>query len=170
MRRRATQKKLEPLGQVLQKALKRRHAPIDLEEKRILALWDKAVGPQIAAQTRPSRIKGKTLFVIVSTSVWMQQLHYLKPNIIKQFNSLAQKGEIRNIYFSLGRIDASPFLPPAPSSTPSRDVSWILNKRDSQMIADCTKNISDEELREIVKGVMTKEITRRRMTESGKVP
>jgi hypothetical protein len=167
MRRRPSQKKLEPLGQVLQKVFKRRHVPIDLEEKRILALWDKAVGPQIAAQTRASHIKGKTLFVTVSTSVWMQQLHFLKSNMMKQFNSLAQKGAIRNIFFSLGRIDPSPSSPVPPSSSPV--VSRILKKRDSQMIADCTKNISDEELREIVQRVMTKDITRRRMTEPGKV-
>lgn len=35
------------------------------------------------------------------------------------------------------------------------------------MIADCTKHIADEELREIVKRVMTKEISRRRLSETG---
>ena len=168
MGRRTSQKKLEPLGQVLQKALKRRHVPFDLEEKRILALWDKAVGPQIAAQTRPSNIKGKTLFVFVSTSVWMQQLHFLKENMIRQFNSLAQKGAIRNIFFSLGRIDRSPSS--SVTRSPSPGVSLILKPRDSQMIDDCTKTITDEELRKIVQRVMTKEITRRRLTENGRVP
>jgi predicted nucleic acid-binding Zn ribbon protein len=91
MRRRFSQKKPEPLGQILQKALKRRKVPIDLEKERILSLWGKAVGPQIAAQTRPSHIKGKTLFVGVSSSVWMHQLHFLKCDLIRQFNLFAQK-------------------------------------------------------------------------------
>ncbi|OPY12220.1 MAG: hypothetical protein A4E69_02343 [Syntrophus sp. PtaB.Bin138] len=167
MRRRAAQKKMEPLGPVLQKALKRRHVPFDLEEKRILALWDQAVGPQIAAQTRPSRIRARTLFVAVSTSVWMQQLHFLKENIIRQFNSLAQKEEIRNIFFSLGRVDARPATSSAPPPSSASEASRSLKKRDLQMIADCTKHIADEELREIVKRVMTKEISRRRLSETG---
>jgi len=167
MRRRASLKKPESLGQVLQKALKRRNFSINLEEKRILSLWDKAVGPQIAVQARPSHIKGKTLFVIVSTSVWMQQLHFLKPDIIKQFNHLAQKEAIRNIFFSLGQIAPRPAPSPSPPSSPAG--SRILKKRDAQMIVDCTESISDGELREILKRVMTKEITRRRMMERGKV-
>jgi len=167
MRRRTSLKKPEPLGLVLQKAFKRRNVPINLEEKRILSSWDKAVGPQIAAQTQPNHIKGRTLFVRVSTSVWMQQLSFLKPDIIKQFNHLAQKEAIRNIFFSLGRIDRPPSSSPETPSAPV--VSHVLKKRDRQMIADCTECISDEELREIVKRVMTKEITHRRTVEAGKV-
>jgi hypothetical protein len=77
--------------------------PVDLEEKRLLSLWNRAVGPQIAAQTRPRYIKGKTLFVDVTTSVWMHQLHFLKADIIRQCNSLAQKAAIRNIFLFSGR-------------------------------------------------------------------
>lgn len=166
MRRRTSQKKPEALGPILQKVLKKRNVPFNLEEKKLLSLWDRAVGPQIAAQTRPRRIKGKTLLVDVSTSVWMHQLHFLKADIITQFNSLAQKELIRNIFFSLGTIDRIPSSfqeePAAPAA------SGVLKKRDRRMIDDCTECIADEELRVIVKRVMTREITRRRMTEGGK--
>jgi len=167
MRRRASQKKLEPLGQVLQKILKKRRVPVDMEEKRLLSLWNRAVGPQIAAQTRPRYIKGKTLFVDVTTSVWMHQLHFLKADIIRQCNSLAQKAAIRNIFFSVGEI-ACPLSSP-PETPSAQSVSRVLKKRDRRMIDSCTECIADEELREIVKRVMTREITRRRMMEAGKV-
>lgn len=166
MRRRFSQKKPEPLGQVLQKALKKRKVPIDLEKERILSLWGKAVGPQIASQTRPSHIKGKTLFVGVSTSVWMHQLHFLKSDLIRQFNLFAQKEAIEKIFFSLAQIDPPPSPLPEAAAVPA--FSAVLKKRDRQMISECTQCISDEELREIVKRVMTKEITRRRMAENRK--
>ncbi len=168
MRRRAALKKPEPLGQVLQKALKKRKVPIDLEERRILSFWDRSVGPQIAAQTCPSHLKGKTLFVTVSTSVWMQQLSFLKPDIIGKFNALAQRAVIGNIFFSLGRITRPsaepPELPPFPEGSP------VLKQRDRQMIAECTESIADEELRAILQRVMTKELTHRRIVEVGKDP
>ncbi|MDO8784705.1 MAG: DUF721 domain-containing protein, partial [Syntrophales bacterium] len=84
MRKRTHYTKLQRLEDVLQATLKRRKIFLNFEDRSIISLWNKAVGPQIATQSRPGTLKGTTLFVKVSSSVWMQQLHFLKEEIIEK--------------------------------------------------------------------------------------
>ena len=91
----------------LQGILKKHNIFFDSEEQRLLEVWQKAVGPQISVQTRPDRLKRNTLFVKVSSSVWMQQLHILKQEIIEKINQLLGKELIKNIHFSIGDIPST---------------------------------------------------------------
>jgi len=168
MRKRAHYTKLQRLEDVLQATLKRRKIFLNFEDKRFLPVWNKAVGPQIAAQSRPGNLKGETLFVKVSNSVWMQQLHFLKEEIIGKMNQALGGAKIKNIYFSIGEI------PPAPlkgeEKQPFFMASHLLNDRDRKLIEESIASLPDQELREILKRMMTKEISRRRFMENQKHP
>ncbi|MDI6777456.1 MAG: DUF721 domain-containing protein [Syntrophales bacterium] len=168
MRKRIPQAKLQRLDDILQTTLKRRKIFLDLEDKRLLPIWNKAVGLQIAAQTRPGKLKGETLFVKVSSSVWMQQLHFLKEEIIEKINQSLGKAVIKNIYFFLGEISLPSLKGEERMSFPS--LSHVLKDRDRRLIEKSTASIPDQELREIMKRVMTKEISRRRFMEKQKHP
>ena len=168
MRKRTPQAKLQRLDDILQTTLKRRKIFLDLEDKRLLPIWNKAVGLQIAAQTRPGKLKGETLFVKVSSSVWMQQLHFLKEEIIEKINQSLGKAVIKNIYFFLGEIPLPSLKGEERMSFPS--LSHVLKDRDRRLIEKSTASIPDQELREIMKRVMTKEIIRRRFMENQKHP
>ncbi len=168
MRRRTHAGKIESLGDVLGKILKKRkiflNLPLDRslnpEDKRITAAWNKAVGARIVAHASPDKLQRGTLFVKVSDSVWMQQLHFLKQDILGKINPLPDGTTVKNIHFSLGKTPVSPTgdkLPPAASSS--------LKARDRKMIDENTAAIIDPELRDILKKVMTREITRRRLRE-----
>ncbi len=73
-------KKSKPIqiGEILREAMRKRQIPVEYCDSALSQAWQKAVGPVIYNQTRPERIKNRTLYVKVSSSVWMQQLQYMK--------------------------------------------------------------------------------------------
>jgi len=166
MRRRGRQLDLQRLGNVLQGILKKHNIFFDSEEQHLLEVWRKAVGPKISVQTRPDRLKRNTLFIKVSSSVWMQQLHILKSEIMEKINQLLGKELIKNIHFSIGEI------PPTVStnsytSSFSPD-SYPLKEKDKKLIEKSISQVEDPELKEILRRVMTKNIIRRRLSANQK--
>ncbi|NMC90953.1 MAG: DUF721 domain-containing protein, partial [Smithella sp.] len=68
---------LQPVGDILLAALKKRGLAGKLEENFLFKLWPKAVGAKIASQTCPDGWRAGTLFVKTTSSVWVQQLHFM---------------------------------------------------------------------------------------------
>ena len=168
MRKRGKQANLQKLGTILQGILKKHNILFDSEEQRLLEVWRKAVGPQISAQTRPEKFKRNILFVKVSSSVWMQQLHILKSEIIEKINQHVGNELVTNILFSIGEIPSTPSRSPyVPSFSPE---SYPLKDRDKKMIEKSISSVTDLELKEILKRVLTKNIIRRRFSSTRKAP
>ena len=164
MRKRVQPAKLQKIGDILQKALKRHHIPLRLEDQQLQKIWFEVVGPKIAAYTRPDAIKRDILFVKVANSVWMQQLHFLKQDILEKINREYKNNPIKNISFSIDEMAASVMKKDNPPS-PDRESS-VLKSRDKKIIEKSVASVTDEELRDILRRVMTKEMTRRRLIES----
>jgi hypothetical protein len=74
----------------------------DSEMTRIWALWDKTVGTTISENARPAAFKGQLLIVNVTSSPWMQQLQFLKKDIIQKLNSALGKNLVQEIKFKIG--------------------------------------------------------------------
>jgi hypothetical protein len=166
MRKRAKQVNLQRLGNVLQGILKKHNIFFDSEEQRLLEVWQKAVGPQISVQTRPDRLKRNVLFVKVSSSVWMHQLHILKQDIIEKINQLLGKELIKNIHFSMGDIPST--MPTNSYSSSFSPDSYPLRDKDKKLIEKSISSVEDPELKEILRRVMTKNIIRRRLSANRK--
>ena len=152
---------LQRIDEILTRALKKRQVPFRAEDRRLADLWEKAVGPQIAAQSRPGNLRKGVLFVKVSSSVWMQQLHFLKEEIIGKFNVL-EKTPIKDIRFSIGQLPSpgkGEGHVPLPLST------HLLKERDKKMMEDCLAPLADQELKELIKRAMLREISWRRLRE-----
>lgn len=150
------------MGDFLPKVLKRKKILLDILDQNILDTWRTAVGPQISAQTAPFKFKNNTLFVNVSTPAWMQQLSFMKQEIMDKVNDKWGKKEIKNIYFTIGDI------PPAPTRPADDAVDFnprLLKERDKRLIRENLSRIEDKELKGILKKLMTKEIIKRRMSE-----
>lgn len=163
MRKRVSQPKPEILEEILRKVLKKKNIPHNLKDRRLVDLWTKAVGPQIAARTLPEMMKRGTLHVRVSAPVWLHQLQFLKEGIIQKFNKLSGTEEIHNLFLFIGEI-------PSPQSVTSDPITVLpatepLQKRDREMIRESLDAVSDPELREILERVMSIEILRRREWE-----
>jgi predicted nucleic acid-binding Zn ribbon protein len=86
MRKRKHQAQMQSIGEVLFSVLKKRGMTSKLEENALMKLWPKAVGPQIASKTQPDCLRNGTLFVKTISSVWVQQLHFIKEEIRSKLN------------------------------------------------------------------------------------
>jgi predicted nucleic acid-binding Zn ribbon protein len=160
MRRRTATQKLEPLGGILQKVLKKWDIPYKNTDRRLVDLWERAVGPPIALHTIPENLKRGSLYVLVSSPGWLHQLQFLKEEIRSKLNKLAGREEFRRIFFVIGTIPER--SPGVPDTKPTDSTSQKLEKRDLQMLKQSLASIRDDELREIIEKVMITEIIRRR--------
>ncbi|PKN50735.1 MAG: hypothetical protein CVU55_15535 [Deltaproteobacteria bacterium HGW-Deltaproteobacteria-13] len=164
MRRRKKQAQLLSIGEVLFSVLKKRGMTSKIEENALVKLWPKAVGPQIASKTKPDCLRGGTLFVKTISSVWVQQLHFIKEEIREKLNQLSGKSAIKEIRFLVGHS----LVQEKEEENISLTKKSMLKKRDREMIAQCTDALADQELAAILKRVMQIEISRRRQRETRK--
>ncbi len=72
----------EQLEQVIGKQLGRRHWEFFV----LTRVWSDVVGERAAAHTLPAWIRKDALWVYVDGSAWMQDLSYMKPQILQQVN------------------------------------------------------------------------------------
>ena len=96
---------IESLGNVLEQSLKRLDLVARLDEYGVWPIWNDVVGAVIARNAQPEKIRNGTLFVKVSSPVWMQQLQFMKEMIASKLNQRLKGEIVKNIFFMVGRID-----------------------------------------------------------------
>ena len=165
MRKKKTQSRLQSIGEILFSSFKGKSIAAKIEENSLIKLWPKAVGQQIVLQTQPDCLKNGTLFVKTTSSVWVQQLHFMKEEILQKLNELAGKIAVKDIRFSVGHKLAQTRT----EANISAAKKSLLKERDKKMIAECTAALADRELAIIFKRVMQAEINRRRRWENEQV-
>lgn len=116
---------IETLGSVLEQSLKRLDLAARLDEYSVWPIWNDVVGAVIARNAQPEKIRNGTLFVKVSSPVWMQQLQFMKDMIAGKLNHRLKSEVVKNIFFMVGRIDGpveSPELTEQPEANSVADV------------------------------------------------
>ena len=132
---------VETIGEVLDKSLKRIAPAMRLDEYGVWPVWNDVVGKTIAQNAQPEKIRNGTLFVKVSSPVWMQQLQYMKEMIAEKLNSRLKTEVVRNIFFVVGRVradglEAEPKSPPlqrAESSGPAIEDGFLESINDPEL-------------------------------------
>ncbi|OGP20591.1 MAG: hypothetical protein A2038_14040 [Deltaproteobacteria bacterium GWA2_57_13] len=140
---------IEKLGAVLEKSLQRLELSARLTEYRVWPIWDEIVGPTIARNAQPEKIRHGTLFVKVTSPTWMQQLQYMKEMIAERLNQRLGKEVVKNIFFVVGKLDKAALRtaaqrPPASSAAPPE------SKPDEEPL----RAIKDPELRRALKRLL----------------
>ena len=97
-------KKVVHIKNVLRKVLTRYPSQAGGDLTQIWELWDRAVGPVIAANTRPAAFKGKLLLVHAASSTWLHQLQFLKKEMIAKLNHALGKTLIDDLNFKIGPV------------------------------------------------------------------
>jgi hypothetical protein len=109
----------EKLGEILQQSLKRLDLSARMEEYGVWPIWNEIVGPTIARNAQPEKIRHGTLFVKVTSPMWMQQLQYMKEMMTEKLNQTLGRGVVKNIFFLVGKVDTEVHRPkPKNPSTP----------------------------------------------------
>jgi len=93
-----------PISEALKGFLKRRGLSKRVEQAGAIDDWPNAVGPQIAAVTKPISVTPDgTLFVAVSTHAWMSELSLMEPDLLRALNGPGPHAKVRKIRFQLQR-------------------------------------------------------------------
>jgi hypothetical protein len=148
------------VGSILEKTLKNMSLEGKLKQHEVWNVWNDVVGEHVSRHAQPEFMKGGILFVKVSSSPWMQQLHYMGNGIIEALNARVGLPVVEEIRFKLGEIDprwkqaSSPpqSLPPIPSPA----------KGTPKRVQKALSPIRDVEIREILGRVMLKDLGRRK--------
>jgi len=122
---------------------------------RAVLLWNEVVGPQIAARTRPERIRDGILEVSVDQPVWMQQLQLLKPQLLGKLNAQLGEAPLRDIFLKRGKITA-----PAPTAAAPAPPAWRkmeLSPAEQTGLQKILGGVADEELRRGLESLLVKQ-------------
>src|SRR5215470_10313408 len=134
---------IERLGQVLDKSLKRMEISPRLDEYGVWPIWNDIVGTTIARNAQPEKIRNGTLFVKVSSPVWMQQLQYMKEMIAESVNQRLKANIVKNIFFVVGRVEGG-----ATEVKKNPLTSKIRAEGDHKVDEEFLNNVQDPEMRE----------------------
>ena len=70
-----------------------------LDQEAAVTQWDTVVGEVVSSVTKAEKVESGTLVVRVETSVWRQELHMQKEEIINKINKKIGTKAIRDIRF-----------------------------------------------------------------------
>jgi len=135
---------------ILEKTFKALEIDVPLKSYSILGAWKEIVGESVALHTQPRSIRNRILFIDVSHPTWMQQLQFLKPQLLEKIKLFLGESHIQDIRFKLGQI--SPQIP-----TPSKAPHWRkedLDKETLKRIEDILQKIDDGGVKESLRKVL----------------
>ncbi len=153
--RRPKLKKAAHAGDLVGKLLKGFGLDERLHQYRALIIWEEVVGPQIAARTRPVRIREGVLEINVDQPTWMQQLQFMKPKILTQLNAELGKATIKDLYLKRGKVNVrkEKQVEPPPA--------WRmvqLDDSEKQQVEDLLVAIEDQGLRDEMEKFLQKQM------------
>lgn len=67
----------------------------------VFRFWDETVGKEVAQHAQPHVIRGTVLWVKVSDSIWMQQLHLQKSILLEKINRRLKNDTLSDMRFQL---------------------------------------------------------------------
>ncbi len=97
---------ITPIKGILNSVLRQCRRDLQQDPDLLWRVWDRAVGPTIARNARPAAFKQRLLMVHVSSSVWLQELHFQKAALIERLNTEAGVTIVDDIQFKIGPLDA----------------------------------------------------------------
>jgi hypothetical protein len=148
--RRIFRKKGIPLrcGHILEGVLSSSGLQRRMQEQKILDSWAQAVGKPVAERTRPLRVRSGVLEVVVDSSVWMQQLQFMKGLILQNLSRDLGAAPVKDIRFCIGELG-----PPLPETNGKGDPGIpleALGDGDRERIRLALTGVQDGEMREIL--------------------
>jgi hypothetical protein len=139
---------IERLGQVLHKSLQRLELSTRLDEYGVWPIWNDVVGSTIARNAQPEKIRNGTLFIKVTSPVWMQQLQYMKEMIAERLNQRLKTNLVKNLFFVVGQVNIEGV---EGESKPTPESSTALQDRLNE---DFLESVPDPEIRQAFKRLL----------------
>ena len=94
---RSSTRRSSPVGDVLPQVLSNLNLEKPLREYRAVEVWQEVVGERLYKHARAVSIHQGTLLVEADTSVWMQEIQFLKRRILNRLEHLCGEGSVREL-------------------------------------------------------------------------
>lgn len=148
---------LNSLPDILARFLKTHGMAIHMLEFRLQQHWPEIVGEHVARHTWPDSVRHRKLYLVAENSVWLQQLLFLKPELLAKINAAADGEALSDIVLRVGTVrppdtGESPFPQPALSEQKDADVSAEARAE----IAVAVQAVADPELQARLKTLFSK--------------
>jgi hypothetical protein len=152
---------LIPLPSVLTRVLKSHGMEGRMREYLLQQYWTEIVGDHMAHHTWPDSIRHNKLYLLVENSTWMQQLLYLKPELLSKINAAAEGEPLTDIVFRIG-----PVATQASADHSDRETAAQIQEGECQLLSGDLRGaiessvhpVSDPILRERLRALLTKSL------------
>ena len=98
------QTKCEPVANIIDAVLRNCLGGEGQNARIVWTFWDRIVGKDLAGNAQPAAFKQRILVVHVSSSVWLQELHFQKKELIHRLNEAAGNRVVDDIRFKIGPL------------------------------------------------------------------
>ena len=88
----------QPFGALLAKLVKTRGWQKPAAEARVFGEWEKVVGPEVAAHSRPVKLEDGELTVEAESTAWATQLRLLAAKLIKRIAGEVGDGIVKRLH------------------------------------------------------------------------
>lgn len=93
-----------PLAESISEVLRNCHGGEGQNAHAVWGVWDRVVGEAMARNAQPAAFKQRMLLVHVSSSVWLQEMHFRKAELIERLNMAAGSRVVEEIRFKIGLL------------------------------------------------------------------
>jgi len=145
---------MENIGSILLKSLDNTRLGRKILEAGFFLNYEKIVGEQIAAVSRPSSIKNQVLFIGVESPVWSQQLHFFKNDILEKINNYFGRKLINDIKFHICVFKTEK----QDHITKISDKKIVVPDKKVKLVYNISSEIKDKELRKKFEELMMKDL------------
>lgn len=152
----------QSLANVLEKSSKRLRFTQHIREYRLRMAWMKAVGRTIAHHAQPARFTRRVLTVNVESSVWVQELKLMAPEILSRLRRHPAGRAVDKIRFQIGTIEPMEKLSP---ELPERLSKVKLEPEALIQLDQLCAPVVDPDLRSIIRRVVEKDARLRRLRD-----
>jgi predicted nucleic acid-binding Zn ribbon protein len=97
-------KKCAHISGILTDLLNKHRRESGREMIRICELWEDIVGTAIAKNAQPVACQKRLLTVNVTSSVWVQQLQFLKADLLSRMREVSGEALVDDIKFRIGNL------------------------------------------------------------------
>ena len=128
------------------------------EQLRIQDMWEAVVGPHIAKKASPEGVKNGILFVSVESSVWMQELTFMKQQILERLTQSCESSGVKDIRFKLGKIS---------QGMVNSDEALLpeLSEEEQAIIEKQTGAIEDQEIRASLQSLFSTDLKNKKKSK-----
>ena len=159
----ASRPTLIPLPDILTRFLKSHGMVTRMLEHSLQERWPEVVGDHIGRHTWPESIRHRKLYLVAENSVWLQQLRFLKPELLAKIQAVSDGEGITEIVLRVGAlpIPETKTTPPAFPLPPgdegsSGQGSSDLDERLQAAVDASVRPVADLALRERLRALFAK--------------